>query len=152
MRDLLPKDLREGLNSSRDIPGFCSLVLEIHPFPKTQVRNLFLQNTGGKEMLHSGHREVQKRRENKPTSKNSIKKHPSIIQLPVISPGLQMFPLINSTLLLEHLLMTSPGQTTRSRELSIDSCIDFLSFSLLLLYMQMAGNDPTLRPLSSTAI
>ena len=42
IRDLLPKDLREGLTTSRVVLGFCSSVLEIHPFQKSWVRNLSL--------------------------------------------------------------------------------------------------------------
>lgn len=114
IRDLLPKDLRAGLNSSRAAPGFCSQVLEIHPFPKCRVRNLSLPSIHrwkGDTSLGT-QRSPEEKGKTKPTPKNSVKKTLRAVQLPVISPGLQMFPLINSTPLLECLLMISSGQKT----------------------------------------
>lgn len=75
IRDLLPKGLREGLNSSRPVPGFCSHILEIHPFPKSLVRNFsLLSKQVGRRCFTWDTEESRRERENKPTSKKSVKK------------------------------------------------------------------------------
>lgn len=76
IRDLLPKDLRAGLSSSRAAPGFCSQVLEIHPFPKSQVRNLSLPSIHrweGDTSLGT-QRSPEEKGKTKPIPKNSVKK------------------------------------------------------------------------------